>query len=356
MIFSNSLINFNPLFTPNQQTEQWLDNYYLCETSNHGKHPSQDALFWPAVQSRDIPQQSAQNSKEKPRLSRRFLGATLTSWPCHDLTRLALSTLSLKGKNASELRETAVSLAIHCFFSASVNCTGTSSNIACHFTRSSSCKNKESQLSPKAWAPGSPLPGAHKDEWWRHPSDTQLSCAFCSCSSAAGSFVPGILKSPVVVGTHYHHRLFWPSFNSLPSPSSPQGFRDSFSPPLIPRCAAWPACSMLLCVNASTRKQDLVDDLTHDRQQLGLWFTFWNSNCSSSYPLKQATVHRDDSQGPQSSSRLWYLKRTYYFLVSLLLVTGRSDGFWESKMPHKQTAPCKKGRTAALTGQWELKH
>lgn len=70
---------------------------------------------------------------------------------------------------------------------------------------------------------------------------------------------------------------------------------------------------MLLCVNASTHKQDLVDDLTHDKQQFGLWFTFWNSNCSSSYPLKQATAHRDDSRGPQSSPWLSILKKDILF-------------------------------------------
>lgn len=94
--------------------------------------------------------------------------------------------------------------------------------------------------------------------------DTQLSCAFCSHSSAAESFGPGILTSQVVVGIPCHHQLFVYPFNSFPSSSSAQGLRDSSSLPLIPRR---PACSMLLCVNANTHKQDLVDDLTHDEQR-----------------------------------------------------------------------------------------
>lgn len=54
------------------------------------------------------------------------------------LTRLALSTLSRKGKNASELSETPSSFAIQAFFSASVKRAGASSNRAFHLTRSSS--------------------------------------------------------------------------------------------------------------------------------------------------------------------------------------------------------------------------
>lgn len=54
------------------------------------------------------------------------------------LTLLALSTLSLKGKKASELIETSLSLSTHSFFSASVSSSGTSSNNAFHFTKSSS--------------------------------------------------------------------------------------------------------------------------------------------------------------------------------------------------------------------------
>lgn len=143
--------------------------------------------------------------------------------------------------------------------------------------------------------------------------DTQLSCAFCSHSSAAESFGPGILTSQVVVGIPCHHQLFVYPFNSFPSSSSAQGLRDSSSLPLIPRR---PACSMLLCVNANTHKQDLVDDLTHDEQRLGLWFTFWNSSGSSSYPLKQATAHGDDSRGPQSSSWLLILKKDITIFLS----------------------------------------
>lgn len=56
------------------------------------------------------------------------------------LTLLALSTLSRKGKKASELMETSLSLSIHSFFSVSVNNSGTSSNSAFHLIKSSPCK------------------------------------------------------------------------------------------------------------------------------------------------------------------------------------------------------------------------
>lgn len=48
------------------------------------------------------------------------------------LTLLALSTLSRKGKKASELTETSLSLPTHSLFSASVNNSGTCSNSAFH--------------------------------------------------------------------------------------------------------------------------------------------------------------------------------------------------------------------------------
>lgn len=151
LILLNSLINFYPLFIPNQQTEQWLDGL----TIHVRPVTTRNILPRMCYSSQQCRAETSLSSPHKiqtkiPGCGRHFLGVTLTSWPLHDLTRLALSTLSLKGKNASELRETAVSLAIHCFFSASVNCAGTSSNIACHFTRSSSCENNKSQLSPKA--------------------------------------------------------------------------------------------------------------------------------------------------------------------------------------------------------------
>lgn len=53
------------------------------------------------------------------------------------LTLLALSTLSRKGKKASELTETSLSLPTHSLFSASVNNSGTCSNSAFHLIKSS---------------------------------------------------------------------------------------------------------------------------------------------------------------------------------------------------------------------------
>lgn len=53
------------------------------------------------------------------------------------VTLLALSTLSLKGKKASELKQTPVKVEIHCFLSSGVSSSGGCSNRAFHCSSSS---------------------------------------------------------------------------------------------------------------------------------------------------------------------------------------------------------------------------